>query len=168
MTRKRGLEALMEFVAAQWCLGTELTGTGHSDFRRLLPKSGPVTADQFVDYVFRGSGEEARGPAPRWQRARSEIRAAFVEQMGGETADAAALIWTEEYLPLPDPEAFTRNLTKEELLGYREEYGERSREWILAQRELRRRSPSPRVWPILWVAAALLVIGYWLWRWFGA
>lgn len=133
-------------------------------FRRFIPGSGMVTADQFVEWVFLASEPEVRGPEPRWQRARAEIRAAFVEHMGGETAPASALVWAEEYLPLPDPEAFARNLTEQELLDYRHEFGADSRDWIVAQNELkRRRGLSPGIKSILWGAAALFVIAYWLW-----
>lgn len=169
MAGRTGYDALVHVVAAQWCIGGRLGSHGEDDFRSLLPKSGPVTADQFVACVFRASEDEVRGGAPRWQRARTEIRAAFVAHMGGEIADASALVWPEAYLPLPEPEAFARNLTKDELLGHREEFGEGSREWVLAQNELRRRRwPSPLARTSLWAAASLLVIAYWLWRWFSA
>ena len=47
--------------------------------------------------------------------------------------------------PLPDPVAFARSLSEEELQDYREIYGEDSREWIIAQRERsRRRWPAWR------------------------
>ena len=166
MTWNPGLHALIHFVAERWCLGGRLGADWEKDFRSLLPKSGPVTADQFVDCVFRASEDEVGNGAPRWERARTEIRAAFVEHMGGESVDAAALAWPEQYLPLPDPEAFTRNLTEEELRGYEKEFGAGSREWMLAQNELRRRRwPSPLVVQILWATASLLVIAYFLWRW---
>ncbi len=121
-----------------------------------------------MDWVFLGSYPDALESPALEQRARAAIRAAFVEHMGGDTADASALVWPEEYLPLPDPESFMRNLTEEELLGYKKEAGTDGRECILAQNELRRRRrPSPLVM-LLWGAASLLVIAYWLWRWLGA
>lgn len=45
--------------------------------------------------------------------------------------------------PLPDPVAYARGLTEQELFAYRSIYGEQSREWIIAQDELRRRR-----WPV--------------------
>ncbi len=154
----------MHVVAAQWCLGHRLCGPdGCGDVRRFIPASGTVTADQFADWVLLSSDPDAQGSEPVWQRARAEIREAFVTHMGGEEVDASRLQWPHEYLPLPDPEAFTRNLTQEELLGYRETYGERSREWILAQNELRRRNgPSTRSVLIFW-AAMLALFGLLCW-----
>jgi hypothetical protein len=163
MARNTGFEALVHFVAERWCMGDTLDDP--VGFRRFIPKAGTVTADQFVEWVFLASEPEVRGPEPRWQRARAEIRAAFVEHMGGETAPVSAFVWRQEYLPLPDPEAFARNLTEGELLSYRDEYGADSRDWIVAQNELRRRRRgfSPGIRSILWGAAALLVTAYWLW-----
>lgn len=159
---KSGIDALMHVVAAQWCMGYRRDDSGESsDFRRFIPPSGTVTADQFVDWVFLGSYPNPLESPALEQRARTDIRAAFVKHMGSETVDAAALHWPDEHMPLPDPEAFTRNLTQEELLGYREEFGEGSREWILAQNELRRRR-RPRTL-IVWAAGFTLLAAYWLW-----
>lgn len=150
MKPRPGFDALMHFVCEQWCLGSEMDGYGEtSDGRRFFPEAGSVTADQFVEWVFLASGPDAREPAPMWQRAKAEIREAFIRHMGGENVDVGALRWNggasaqPEYLPLPDPEAFARNLTVEELAGYREEFGEDSREWIIAQREMARRKRRP-------------------------
>jgi hypothetical protein len=63
---------------------------------------------------------------------------------------------------LPDPIAYARALSEQELWAYRTIYGEQSREWIIAQDELRRRR-----WPIwrrvlyggIW-AAAIAVLGW--------
>ena len=41
---------------------------------------------------------------------------------------------------LPDPVAYAGTLSDEELLGYKANFGENSREWVIAQRELSRRS----------------------------
>jgi hypothetical protein len=159
MVKESGFPALIRLVAEQWCIGSRMDGDGNtSDLRRFFPETGRVTADQFVEWVFRASGPDARGPAPMWKRAKAEIRAAFVTYMGAESVDVGDLRWDgpqPEFLPLPDPEAFTRNLTEEELRDYREEFGERSREWILAQNELRRRRSLP-VWAALFVLGALL------------
>jgi hypothetical protein len=45
--------------------------------------------------------------------------------------------------PVPDPEAYARALSDEQLLAYKTEFGEHSREWIIAQRELSRRREPP-------------------------
>lgn len=169
MGERTGVDALIHVVAAQWCIGYTWEEDGEDrDFRRFIPRSGTVTADQFVDWVFRGSSPDALETPALEQRARADIRAAFVRHMGGEAVDAAALHWPHEHLPIPDPEAFARNLTAEELLGWRDLYGEDSRDWIIAQNELRRRRRwlSPLATQILWGAAALFVVFYFALRWF--
>ena len=45
--------------------------------------------------------------------------------------------------PLPDPEACARACTDQELEDYRRIFGERSREWMIAERELKRRGRRP-------------------------
>jgi hypothetical protein len=44
---------------------------------------------------------------------------------------------------LPDPVAYARKLTDEQLRAYKVEYGEDSREWLIAQQELQRRHGEP-------------------------
>ena len=44
---------------------------------------------------------------------------------------------------LPDPVAHARKLSEEQLHAYKAEYGEDSREWIIARQELRRRQGMP-------------------------
>lgn len=170
MARQGGIEALMEVVSAEWCLGGVIHDDGEmSAVTQLIPKTGTVTADQFVDWVFQVSSREARDPAPVWRRARAAIRAAFVEHMGGETVDAAALRWDvvdplgRPMLPLPDPEAFARNLTDAELeeqMNAREDWRDR----LIAQRELerRRRPPAWSMWAF-YVAVSLLLLLCWRW-----
>jgi hypothetical protein len=49
--------------------------------------------------------------------------------------------------PLPDPVAYARALSDEELKAYKGIFGEDSREWIIARRELARRG-GPSGWRI--------------------
>jgi hypothetical protein len=62
---------------------------------------------------------------------------------------------------LPDPVAYARQLSDEQLHAYKTEYGEESREWIIAQQELRRRQGMPigrvamTIAAILWLALAV-------------
>jgi hypothetical protein len=114
--------------------------------RRFIPETGKVTADQFVEWAFLASNPETLNSDPMWQRARVEIRTAFIRLLGDEVVEANALRWPggpksqPKYLPLPNPEAFARNLTAEELESFKEIFGKTSREWIIARRELERRS----------------------------
>jgi hypothetical protein len=165
MAAKTGFDALMREVCENWCLGQDMGETGNlSDVRRFFPETGTVTADQFVDWVLLASRPDARGPAPIWQRGRIAIREAFVRCMGGEAVDARALRWPggpedqPRYLPIPNPDKFTRNLTEEELTAYEERFGADSREWILAKNELARRRRPPRIWSALLGGALLLAL----------
>lgn len=167
MAATGGIEALMQVVAAEWCLGRVMHEDGEvSNVTQLIPRTGKVTADQFVDWVFQASNKDPRDPTPMWQRARVAIRAAFVRHMGGEIVDAEALRWDvvdvlgDPMLPLPDPAAFARNLTDEELeeeLSAREDWRDR----LIAQRELDRRRRFPwwlrvSAWGLWLIALALI------------
>lgn len=170
MAAKSGIEALMKLVCAEWCLGKVMHGDGEvSDVTQLIPKEGKVSADQFVEWVFLASGEEARGPEPMWSRARAEIRAAFIRHMGGEIVDARALRWDavdpigRTMLPLTDPVAFARNLTDAELeeeMNVREDWRDR----LIAERELQRRRRPPWLMPLWWALCLIgLTLAAWLW-----
>ena len=164
----------MEVVCAQWCLGQRMDEKGEvTDFTQFIPGEGPVSADQFVDWVLLASYPEVDEPAGFRDRARVAIRAAFVRHMGSESVDAGALRWDavdvlgRPMLPLPDPVAFARNLTDSELEEYRTIFGEESREWIIARGELARRQgpPAPVRWALLLAWLALLAFGAWRWEW---
>jgi hypothetical protein len=111
---------------------------------RFFPSAGTVSADEFVCWAFEASAIRFDDAKPKWQRAKAAIRAAFVAHLGSEVVDASALRWNEvdvlgrPSLPLPDPEAFVRNLTDEEL---EEEVaaGDDWRDRIVARQELDRR-----------------------------
>ena len=167
MAAKGGIEALMEVVCAEWCLGRVMHGDGEvSDVTQLIPRTGKVAADQFVDWVFLASAVEARDGTPKWRRARAAIRTAFVRHLGAVVVEADALRWDvvdvlgRPMLPLPDPVAFARNLTDAELEAWRELDGEDSREWIIAREELARRQLPWRLRALAWglwlIALALI------------
>ncbi|HYJ52127.1 MAG TPA: hypothetical protein VEW04_03060 [Allosphingosinicella sp.] len=168
MAKKDGFEALMRVVAAEWCLGQRFEPDGEpTDVTRFIPPSGDVCADEFVRWAFEASSVRFDDPAPRWQRAKAEIRAAFVTYMGGETVDAARLRWAESDLPdyarmpISDPGAFARKLTKEELEGEMK-VQEDWRDRLVAQHELERRAHRPWLWA---PALACLVFLAWNWGW---
>ena len=88
---KGGYDALMHEVCVVWgfcgCLkdGEAL----HVDL--LIPPNGPVTADQFVEWVFLADGMNPNVDVERWRPHKDAIRAAFIEHMGAEEVDAANL-----------------------------------------------------------------------------
>jgi len=101
MTDKTGFDALMDFV----CVGHGYCGSIHRNGTPLhvtlfIPDEGPVTADQFVEWVFLADRENPNVEPERTQRAKDAIRAAFVEYMGGDVVDAERLRWSDA--PPPD------------------------------------------------------------------
>jgi hypothetical protein len=62
--------------------------------------------------------------------------------------------------PLPDPVAYARGLSDEQLTDYEQIFGEDSREWIIARRELERREGPGglRIAGVFIVTAALVVL----------
>jgi hypothetical protein len=98
---KNGFDALMDFV----CVGHGYCGSIHRDGTPLhvslfIPDKGPVTADQFVEWVFLADRENPNVEPDRKQHCKDAIRAAFVAHMGGEMVDAERLRWSDA--PPPD------------------------------------------------------------------
>lgn len=94
MDAKPGYDALMHEVCVErgWCGGIVDGQPSHvSDF---LPDSGPVTADQFVDWLFLADGMDPAEQPARWERHKQGLRDAFVRHMGSDVVDAALLQWT--------------------------------------------------------------------------
>lgn len=85
---------LMQSVCVKWgyCGSVKVDGTP-LHVTMLIPDEGPVTADQFVEWVFLADNMNPNVEPERWQRHKDAIRAAFVEQMGGDVADAKDLRW---------------------------------------------------------------------------
>jgi hypothetical protein len=73
-------------VGLGWCGG--VVAGEHLHVGDLLPATGIVTADQFVDLVLRAEGVKA---TRRRRDDKAALRAAFIHHMGGETVDAAAV-----------------------------------------------------------------------------
>lgn len=62
---------------------------------QLIPSEGPVTADQFVEWVFLADDMNPNLEPEKWSRHKLAIRTAFVEHMGDIVADASQLRWSE-------------------------------------------------------------------------
>ena len=60
-----------------------------------IPSDGPVTADQFVEWVFLADDMNPSLEPERWDRHKAAIRAAFVQHMGSEVIDASRLRWSD-------------------------------------------------------------------------
>lgn len=90
MDRATGYNSLMREV----CVGLGFCGSVidgepcHVDM--FIPESGPITADQFIDWVFKAEGMTNVGDMRRFNAA---LRTAFVQHMGGAVVDASMLKW---------------------------------------------------------------------------
>jgi hypothetical protein len=87
-------DKLMHFVCVEWgyCGSVKANGTP-LHVTMFIPDEGPVTADQFVEWVFLADNMNPNVEPERWQRHKEAIRVAFVEHMGGDVADAKDLRW---------------------------------------------------------------------------
>ena len=94
MTTKPGYDALMEQV----CVGFGLCGCIKNGrplhVRHFIPSAGPVSADQFAEWVF--LADNINPNLDKWQKLKGRVRQAFVHQMGSETVDATLLRWSDE------------------------------------------------------------------------
>lgn len=99
---KSGYGALMHEVCVEWgfCGCVREGRPLHVDF--LIPRKGPVTADQFVEWVFLADNINPNFDPERWQPHKQAIRAAFVKHLGAEVVDARQLQWSGMPLDLPD------------------------------------------------------------------
>lgn len=88
-----GYGALMDDVCVRWgfcgCIkdGRPL----HVDW--FIPSDGPVSADQFVEWVFLADGQNPNSEPEKWQKYKDLMKASFIKHMGGEVVDATQLRW---------------------------------------------------------------------------
>lgn len=96
---KSGYDALLDYV----CVGLGFCGCIKRGrplhVNHLIPSSGPVTADQFVDWVFLADDINPYGQPARLMALKPKIRAAFIQHMGSETVDASLLQMTTSDAP---------------------------------------------------------------------
>ena len=89
MNRKSAYDTLLNEVCVDlgFC-GSVANGEPlHVD--QFIPECGPVSADQFVDWIFRAEGINPDGEDCR--RHAASIREAFVRHMGSDVVDALAV-----------------------------------------------------------------------------
>lgn len=91
MKQKAPYEALQHEV----CVGLGFCGSvidgkpSHVD--DFIPDHGPVSADEFVQWVFLAEGTDAN--AVTATRHAASLREAFIKHMGSDTVDATRLKW---------------------------------------------------------------------------
>jgi hypothetical protein len=90
---KSNYEALMDFVCVKWgfCGCVKNEKPLHVD--DLIPPDGPVSADQFVEWIFLADNMNPNVDPDKWNKAKKAIKSAFIEKMGGDIVDAKLLRW---------------------------------------------------------------------------
>ena len=78
-------------VERGWCGGLVQGQPSHVD--DFLPEAGPVTAEQFVEWLFQAEGVDPSSDPAKWGKHKDGLREAFVRHMGGNMVDASALKW---------------------------------------------------------------------------
>jgi hypothetical protein len=93
MEKKPGYNALMDEVCIGrgWCGGIVNGQPSHVD--DFIPESGPVTADQFVDWLFMADGMDPNEDPSKWQKHKQGLPDAFIRHMGHDVVDASLLKW---------------------------------------------------------------------------
>lgn len=90
-----GYDALMHVVCVDlgFCGCLKRDKPLHVD--DLIPPCGPVSADQFVEWVFLADNQNPNHEPERWLHIKQAIRASFVEHMNAEVVDATKLRWSD-------------------------------------------------------------------------
>ena len=93
MDEKPGYNALMHEVCVGmgWCGGVIDGEPSHVD--DFIPNEGSVTADQFVDWLFRADGMDPLEDPAKWQKHKDGLRNAFIRHMGSDIVNACQLKW---------------------------------------------------------------------------
>lgn len=94
MSDKAGFDALMHDVCVGWGYCGGVVDGEPLHVTMFIPETGIVSADQFVDWVFRADGMDPAAEPGRWQPHKDAIKAAFIKHMGGEAVDARTLRWS--------------------------------------------------------------------------
>ncbi len=91
-----GYDALMHEVCVGWgyCGCIKRNRPLHVSY--FIPPDGPVTADQFVEWVFLADN---LNPSLRPDTHRTALRAAFIKHMGGDVVDATLLKGSDSETP---------------------------------------------------------------------
>ena len=66
-----------------------------SHVRQFIPSRGPVTADQFAEWVFLADDMNPNSEPKRWEALKDKIKQAFIRHMGAEVVDAKMLKWSD-------------------------------------------------------------------------
>jgi hypothetical protein len=78
-------------VGLGWCGGIVDGQPSHVD--DLIPEAGPVSAEQFVEWLFQAEGLDPSSEPAKWKKHKDSLREAFVRHMGADVVEASALKW---------------------------------------------------------------------------
>jgi hypothetical protein len=93
---KVGFGALVEEICLKWGFCGCLKDDQAIHVSLIIPSTGPISADQFVEWVFLANDLNPNSEPARWRREKEAIRAAFVKHMGAEIVDAPLLSWKRD------------------------------------------------------------------------
>ena len=87
-----GYDALMHEACVTWgyCGCVKHGQPLHVDL--LIPPSGPVTADQFIEWLI--IADDVNPNLPHHTRMKRALREVFIATMGSDTVDASMLRWS--------------------------------------------------------------------------
>lgn len=88
-----GFDALIDECCIRfgWCGGIVKDEPSH--VTKFVPESGPVSVDQFVDWLFEAEELDWTTDPDKWGKHRELLKDAFVRHMKGDVVDASALKW---------------------------------------------------------------------------
>lgn len=89
-----GYDALMHEACVVWGFCGCIKDGQPLHIDMLIPSEGPVSADQFVEWLFLADNQNPNSDPVRWERHKTALRTAFVTHMGGEVVDARLLRWS--------------------------------------------------------------------------
>lgn len=90
----KGFDALMDIACPGWGFCGCIQHGTHLHVDLLIPSKGPVSADQFVDWLFLADDMNPNSDLEKWQPVRQALRGAFIDCMGAEVVDASRLVWS--------------------------------------------------------------------------
>ncbi len=94
-----GYDALMHEVCVGWGFCGCIKNDKPLHVSDLIPDTGKVTADQFVEWVFLAENMNPNSDPDRWKRHKDAIKTAFIKHMGGDVVDAELLEYADTMGP---------------------------------------------------------------------
>jgi hypothetical protein len=95
MTANLAYDALMDEICVDLGFCGSIKDGKPLHVARFIPSRGPVTAEQFAEWVFLADDMNPNSEPKRWENLRDKIKHAFVRHMGAEVVDAKMLKWSD-------------------------------------------------------------------------